>query len=358
MNFRVLGSFLFSILLSAQLFADSSGIFLRHLEKDFFYNYETQRFGIEIEYKGVSLERSANIAQSIVGGEIVRSQTHEGMDLIILKNSRIGDLKIKVETNQTGESATPRSEWVYEIVGPPLSFAENVQLQRILDALKRAGAIGSEKGHPVSIQTNTESRFKNSTTKDADIEFEFLVMRNFYVNFDLIMRELSPIDSRLKYIQGPSEGMLRRMLDPEYKPTAKRMLDDYIYRQSLELMGDTHAWTLHISEVKKRILKLDYPIVKKVVKLNAYRFSSILIHKFPNDPYLKKYIEKTWTFSAPITEQRARNNDFDIISAMKQIVGLRNASLRYGLFKYNERSQEFETVTQLRLSCRSMFSHH
>ncbi|MGF2076074.1 hypothetical protein, partial [Enterococcus casseliflavus] len=78
------------------------------------------------------------------------------------------------------------SQWVYEIVGPPLTFAQNLYLQKYLDRLKQAGAKGSEEGKPVSLQTNTEIRYSNSTRMltDADVEFEFTVMRNFFINYD------------------------------------------------------------------------------------------------------------------------------------------------------------------------------
>lgn len=348
--------FLLVFLFGAQLWADGSGSFLKTLENNYFYDYETQRFGIEIEFTNVSLEHSAEIAKTLLGGTIIKTKSREGLDVVIVKGSSIGDFKIKVETNQTGEAISDKSEWVYEIVGPPLTFEKNLLLQKFLTQLKLAGAKGSEEGKPVSIQTNTEKQFINTSrmVTDADIEFEFRVMRNFYINHDQIMGELAPVESRLKYIQPLSDGMMKRMMDPNYEPTAKQILNDYIYRQSLELLGNPQAWTLHISEVKKILARMDYPIVKRVAKLNSYRFSSILMYRFPRDPYLAKYKENTWTFSAPITEQRARNNDFDIISAIKQIVALRNATKKHGLFKFEVQTGRFLPLLSPR-SCTTLF---
>lgn len=350
--------FLFCIqLLVAPALADGSG-FLHTLEDKYFYDFETTRFGIEIEYTNVSIEESARIAQRVLGGKIIVSKTSENLDMRIIQGSKIGDLKIKVETNQTGETISDKSDWVYEIVGPPLTFKENLHLQEFLAQLKIAGARGSEGNQPVSIQTNTEVNFRGPSRPitDADVELEFMVMRNFYLNFDKIMEELSPVPSRLKYIQPISPGMLKRMKDPSYQPDAKHILDDYIYRQSLELSGNHQAWNLHITEVKKIIKKMGYPIIRRVVKLNPYRFSSMLMERFPNDPYFAEYLKYTWTFSAPITEQRARNNDFDLVSAMKQIVGLRNATIKHGLFLFNTHTGKIESLRAEIPSCRYLFA--
>lgn len=352
-----LKNFFIIFLFSIQLLADGSG-FLQILETRYFYDYETVRFGIEVEYTNVSLEESAKIAQEVLGGKVIETKSKEGLDVIILQGSKIGDLKIKVETNQTGERISDKSEWVYEIVGPPLTFKQNLHLQEYLTRLKQAGAHGSEGGIPVSIQTNTEVNFKGENRKitAADVELEFTVMRNFYINYEQIMRELSPVPSRLKFIQPISPGMLKRMKDPGYQPNAKQILDDYIYRQSLELLGNKQAWNLPISEVKRLIRKMGFPIVKRVVKLNPYRFSSMLMELFPNDPYFAKYLKYTWTFSAPITEQRARNNDFDLVSPMKQIIGLRNATIELGLFKYNGYSSGIESLRAIVPACSSLFA--
>lgn len=350
--------FLLVFLLGAQLaLADSTPSLLKTLENQYFYNYENQRFGLEIEYTNVSLDESIRIAQEVLGGKIESSLTREGMEVRTLRGGAINNFKIKVETNQTGESISAKSEWVYEIVGPPLTFEQNLLIQKVLDRLKQAGAKGSENGTPVSIQTNTEMKFKTAARyiTDADVEFEFKVLRNFYINHDQIMSELSPVDSRLKYIQPLSPGMMKRLLDPTYQPKAKQILNDYIYRQSLELLGNSHAWTMHISDVKKIIYREGFPIVRRVVKLNSYRFSSMLMYRFPHDPYFAKYKERTWTFSAPITEQRARNNDFNVASSMKQIVALRNATEKHGLFKFNAKTGEFQPLKVPALLCYSLF---
>lgn len=337
--------FLVVFLFANQLFADGSPL-LKSLENIYFYNYEDIRFGLEIEYTNVSLDEAAKIAQEVLGGTITKGYNKEGIEGRVIKGSKIGDLKINVETNQTGEAIPDKSQWVYEIVGPPLSFEQNTHIQRFLDRLKQAGAKGSEDGTAVSIQTNTEKRFKNTSRMltDADVEFEFKVMRNFYINFETIMKELSPVDSRIKYIQAITPEMMKRMKDPNYQPNAKQILVDYIYRQSLELSGNKRAWTMSNGEAKILAGKMNFPIIKRVVKLNAYRFSSMLMYRFPRDPYLQKYKYWKWTFSAPITEQRARNNDFDVISPMKQIIGLKNATMKLGLFKFNSSSGELESL--------------
>ncbi len=338
--------FLLIFLCSVQLWADSTPSFLKTLRTQYFYYDGKQRFGLEVEYTHLSIEEAAGIAKSFLGGTIEASKSKEGLDALTVKSSLIGDIKIKVETNQTGESINDKSNWVYEIVSDPLTYPQVFLFQVLLNKLKYAGARGAENGAPLSTQTNTEAQFKTEAPilSDEDIKFEFLVTRNHYNNYKQILKELAPNDSRLEYIQPASDRMMIQFSDSSYDPTALDILHDYIYRQSMELFIKDQAWKLPIAEVKRIAKELRYPIVKRVVKLNSYRISSMLLYRFPSDPYLQQYLKHTWTFRAPISEQRARNNDFNVIDPVQDIVALRNATRLLGLFLYNPNTGELEPL--------------
>src|SRR6185295_16579001 len=105
-----------------------------------FRNPGVRRLGLEVEYTGLPLHVAGEIAQRTLGGTQVFDKLN-GLDRLTLKNSVLGDLVVKVETNivRDGEETAP-DQWVCEIVAPPLYFSQLFELQKFVTALRNAGA--------------------------------------------------------------------------------------------------------------------------------------------------------------------------------------------------------------------------
>ncbi len=171
------------------------------------------------------------------------------------------------------------------------------------------------------------------------------------------MREWDPVPSRLDYIARPSDGLMKLMRDPNYKPDAIRILQDVVYRQSLEFLGRADAFNIPFSEVMASLEKLNFPIVERVVKLTPHRISSLICTVFPEDLYCRKYIETKWTFRAPIVEHRPYNNNHDIMSPLRESVGIANATREHGLFLFNSETAELRPLTGLNsFVCEQIFA--
>jgi hypothetical protein len=385
MGFGVIKYILFISLFSVQLFADVTHRFSFSQALQNYFIDDGRRVGIEVEYQNLTLDKAVAITQSLYGGTVEHTKSSTGMEIRILRNTDIGDLKLKVETNQIGEIPTPQSQWVYELVGPPLNFKDNIKLQVLLNMFKIAGATGTAENNPVSIQTNVEADPKDTQTLETikyikklnldpnvthelikqvmtkpDIKFQFNVLRNFQNNSHFLKKEHAPADSRRIYIQPVSPGMSEKMRDPNYNPTEEEILYDYLYRQTLEYMGFENAWEMPLEKVKKLMEDHHYPINKRVAKLTDFRFTSMLLFMFPEDPLLQKYLKYEWIFSAPIHETRYRNNDFNIVSAIKEDIGLINATKKHGLFIYEPETGELNPLknsSSSLVTCQKLFSY-
>jgi hypothetical protein len=287
-----------------------------------FRNPGIRRFGMEIEYKGLSLVKAAEIAHNLLGGTVTFDKI-ENLDRMTLKGSIIGDLVIKVETNMVKDNVIPPpEEWVCEIVAPPLRYIHLHWLQSLVTQLHEAGAIGTEGKNPVSVQTNLEILHPEAELSSV------LKLTRFYLdpqNHQLILEELGvPKEERMKFLGPYSAGMMKKLLDPNYHLTpARQVFDDFFYRQILELeTGDAFAWSKSIDAVKRQIRQLGYPRNAQAIKLNSLRLSSLLMYLFPKDPYTKAIQEDAWAYARPLIEFRDENNNWDIMGPVERAYGM------------------------------------
>ncbi len=80
----------------------------------YFSDPGARRVGIEVEFTGLTIDQVMKKAQRILGGAItedIEEYKKTGLKKFVLQNSSIGDLVIKVETNQTDDAITPPHEW-------------------------------------------------------------------------------------------------------------------------------------------------------------------------------------------------------------------------------------------------------
>lgn len=363
MKTKFVWGIILSVLFTSQAWAFVPYSLVKKLIAEYYYDYENQRLGMEIEYRNLNLEKSAAIAVATVGGTAVFGKNDEGLAFVEIQKSYIGTFKIKVETNQKGDDITPESEWVYEIVGPPLYEIGNDLLDLLVHRLHEAGATGAEDGSALSIQTNREvapnAKLLPRHKLLALLKFEFKVFRNIINNIEKLMSEWNPVSSRLDYIALPSKGFRARMRDPNYDPSAEQILEDVIYRQSLEFLMEEGeyreqlkflkpdaAWTLPFPAIMSALETLNFPVVPKVVKLTPFRMSSLICFLFPTSPYCRVYIETGWTFLEPIVENRVHNNNHKTRDPRRETVGMRNATLVHGLFIFDDHSGEFSKLSE------------
>jgi len=107
-------------------------------ETSTYYALETMktiRFGIELEYVGISRSRAARAIQSVIGGSVEHVGTPHCYDPWKIHGAN-GQTWSVVRDASVHDAAGNSAE----VVSPPLSFEEIETLQEIVRALRRAGA--------------------------------------------------------------------------------------------------------------------------------------------------------------------------------------------------------------------------
>jgi len=340
---------------------------LTSAEKNFFSADDTSRVGVEVEFSGLSLDKSTKKIQSVVGGTAkfktmktlttIKGYDESGKVLYNevdipyyeIKNSKLGNLVIKVETNQLSTTEMAKdNKAIIELVTDPISGINKMELlQKAVSALENAGAVGTSADLAVSTQINVE--IQKGVKSKIHVMDTINLLRTYFrkEHWDQIhMREKIPA-SRKPYVQAYSPEFMSRLMDPEYKPRNwQQFFDDFIYRQSLELLGEKKAWTMPIKDARAKLLSYKEPIVPRVVKQNALRISSLLAYMVPNDPMTKimTHPDTGWIKPYPIIEFREWNNTFDVIKPYKYSLGLVSAADQFGYYDHDRLLSELSGV--------------
>lgn len=311
--------------------------FLDTAERHFYSPMQNQKFGIEVEMMGLSQEDIVKIVQDRFGGIHGIS---DAKNTIRIAHSRIGDIDIKLEVNETSDD--PNIKWdtsknVIELVTEPITYEQTVELDKTMQELKKAGAIGTNGINPISIQINVGMM---EGTPDQQAKEVVDIMRNYYRrSHQEQIRAASVVPTeRWLYLQDYSEHLMAKIFDPSYKPTAEQFFFDFIYRQSLEETlqhNKKAAWTMSEADVRELVEKSDFKVHVKITKLNQIKVASLLLKWFPNDPYTKSILKQGWIKAAPLLEYRIFNNDFEVAKKVRQVVGIHQATRKYGAFDHD-----------------------
>ncbi|WP_439861253.1 amidoligase family protein [Pseudomonas sp. MBLB4136] len=120
---------------------------------------EPRRVGIELEFTGLTLEQTAAAVQEALGGELSRTSASER----VLQVDGLGTFNIELDWDFLKRQALKAEEedeggaqWMdllsqaaslvvpLEVVCPPIAIGELHRLHRMVDGLRRAGAVGTE----------------------------------------------------------------------------------------------------------------------------------------------------------------------------------------------------------------------
>ena len=344
-----------SSLLILSPFSQAADI-LTTAEKTLYNPADQTRAGIEVEFAGLSVRQAATLTQNILGGpmelhqerikttlkEITASgqRIYNETDLIeyVVSTPSLGKIVLKPDTNQVNDTdeVLDSKAFVVELVTEPLKGADKVVLlQKVMEALKKAGAIGTKDDLAVSIQMNTE--VAEGDINKLNWEHVLNIIRSVYhpSHAQQMADNMNVPKIRRQYLKPLSRGLQKMILDPNYKASGRQLFDDIIYRQSLDLLGFKNAWIMPVEEARNTLLAQKNPIVPGVVKQTRLRVSSLLMWAFPDDPMTKIYTSAGWAVGRPLIEWREWNNDFDVISPYKQALGMIQGAKTYGYYDHD-----------------------
>lgn len=209
---------------------------------------EIRRVGVELEMAGLRPHQVAEVIADIVGGRIRTDsafvtrvlETDLGdfqveLDADLLKSRQyqklLADIGIDIgegDEREQIESVLSRVAGLVvplELVGPPVPWTELPTLDRIRDALRKAGARGTHSSafYAFGMQLNVEA---------ADLSAGSILglLRAFLLSYDeLIEAEQVDLSRRITpYVQPFPEEFVVHVLQPDYEPSLTELIDDYL----------------------------------------------------------------------------------------------------------------------------------
>lgn len=203
-----------------------------------------RRAGIEFELAGPGLSDMSLWVQQIFGGEIVVKTRFE----YEVRNTEFGDftleldsayLKNLAEEQAQSDSSSSQLETIYaellgktsellvpwEIVTPPIDFADLVKLRELVDTLRNHGALGTRHAlhYAFGVHLNPEL-----PSLETSVIVDYL--RAYFCLYDWI-KDKENIDLARKltpYINHFKKSYIEKVIDPDYQPTEQQMIDDYL----------------------------------------------------------------------------------------------------------------------------------
>ena len=205
---------------------------------------DRRRVGIEIELAGVDPEIAAGLIEELLGGKRVEKTRFE-IDVV---DSRFGDFKLELDSSYlkqlaadeaakqvppsplgtvTADLLARASELLvpWEIVSPPIAFAEAETLCELVSRLRENGALGTR--HALQFAFGVHL---NPELPDLRAGTIVNYLRAYVCLYDwIVARERIDLTRKLTpYIDHFRKPYIRKLLDPQYEPSQQQLIDDYL----------------------------------------------------------------------------------------------------------------------------------
>lgn len=228
-----------------------------------------RRVGVELEFSGLPLDTAAELVAANVDGTVKPETEAES----IVQSEHWGDFKIELdwqfgkelaqERQQHYPDADPVMEWLttiagqlvpVEIVCPPIAFDELYKLDAMIDALRKAGAVGTFDSvfYAFGVHLNPEIPDLKSQTITRYLK-AFLLAQHWLVDKHAVdlSRRLTP------YIDLFSSDYARTVFAYTDNVTVEQIIDDYLdHNPTRNRALDMTPLFRHIDE-QRLIQKLD-----------------------------------------------------------------------------------------------------
>ncbi|HMA99040.1 MAG TPA: amidoligase family protein [Wenzhouxiangella sp.] len=253
--------------------------------------------GFELEIAGVPPQVIAQAIVSVAGG----TAEHQSAFLSQVNDSSLGDFNIELDASLLrdrryqsaledmgvnighGETRDNLENWLAEIAGlmvpreivaPPIAWKHLAELDKIREELLNAGAKGTHASplYAFGLQINIES---------ASLEAEYLlsILRAFLLSYDwLLERAQVDLSRRISpYVHAFPEDYAVHVLDPEYQPGIRELIDDYLrYTPTRNRPLDLLPLFAHVDEARVMEAPVEHELIKPRPAFH-YRLPNCLI---------------------------------------------------------------------------------
>lgn len=203
-----------------------------------------RRVGVEIEFAGINVIEAANVVRDVLGGEA----QHESVHRISVRDTDIGDVTVELDAqivHASGDEAADgdpeideikaKSREVLghavavvvptEIVCPPVDWSDLGRLDTVFDALRSAGAEGTDDGVLYGFGLHLNPEVAEQT---ADYALRHL---QAYVLLEDWLREtidIDPMRAVLPHIDAFSSDYARHLMEIDEAPAIDELIRDYL----------------------------------------------------------------------------------------------------------------------------------
>ena len=232
--------------------------------------------GVEIEFANLAVPDAARLVQRLFGGEIARLDEHRYR----IADTRFGDFAVELDAaiahpqeHQAGSDSPEFEEKARgalghaisgvvptEIICPPIPWPELGRLEALIQALRQAGAEGTDAGvlYGFGLQLNPEVARQDA----ADI----LAHLRAYGVLEPELRQdigIDPMRRLLPYIDPFPPSYLKTLLAPDYAPDLAGLMRDHIRANRTRNRGlDMMPLWRHLDEALLLAELLDARLVK------------------------------------------------------------------------------------------------
>jgi uncharacterized membrane protein YdjX (TVP38/TMEM64 family) len=199
--------------------------------------------GVEVEFAVLDLESASKMIQELFGGEIVRVHEYE----IGIRNTSLGDFRVEVDSHPLHELASKRRRgspihWFertkgallgavaetitpHELATPPVQFEQLADIDRLLHALGRAGAEGTDDSllHVLGVH------FNPSVPSSDPRELRDYIRAYVLLHEELVEAlHVDPARRVMRFATAYPVAYARKVLDFDYAPDLGQLIDDYL----------------------------------------------------------------------------------------------------------------------------------
>lgn len=196
-----------------------------------------RRIGVELEFSNLSVMKAAEVTASLFGGVIQLRDRHHAE----VTETALGSFTATLDTSITdkiatdGETLAHARAWFgdlaslvvpVEIACPPIPAQRLSEVERLVDALRRAGATGSNRSIFYAFGTHL-----NVEAPDADVDAVLRTLRA-YVLLETWLRaqiDVNPARSAAGFEKSFPRGYQRLVLDGSYAPSEHEFIADYLH---------------------------------------------------------------------------------------------------------------------------------
>lgn len=203
---------------------------------------KSRRVGIEIEYIGLDVAKSAQLVQDCLGGEQFKHSDYE----VQVANTQLGDFRVELDfallkrLGQERASGVPdlisqMSEEVLatlaqpvtpcEIISSPILFAEVSELDQLIEALHKAGAQGTSDGLLYAFGLHF-----NPQVPDTEAKTILAYLKTFVLLYEWLKKRLRVDLSRriTPFIDPYPSAYVQLLLTANYQPDLDTLIADYL----------------------------------------------------------------------------------------------------------------------------------